>query len=576
MKADSRDAWFGTSGPRDAEIILVGEAWGLEELAQQRPFVGSSGQELTRILSEAGIDRARCFLTNVIPDRPSGNEMWRFFEPSKEASTPAVRGLHPTEPILAGLRALQYQIDSIKPKVVVAVGNYALWALTNCTGYTIPSDAEGRRCPSGIESWRGSMWYTDALPELRPLVPIIHPAAIMREWYKRPVTVHDLRERVPQGLRGDWRPHPPPTTLAPPTYDALIAYLQEWIESCEAGTLRLVCDIETARGLITVIGLAVSESLAISIPFVRLNGTNFESYWTEEQELAITSLLRTLLHHPNCAVEGQNFLYDTQYLAAYLGILPRISFDTMLAHHLLFPGTPKGLDYLSSLYCRYHWYWKDDGKEWDTKDSLESLLAYNALDCLRTFECGTVLRKLIVDMKQEPQWEEELAKNALALRMMLRGVKINQQRRNDLALQLSVARTEYAVWFERMYPQSLHETDSKVPWYDSNHQQKIIFSEDFGLRMPLHRKTGQPTFGKEALSTLKSRHPEFTRLFDAIREYRSLGVFFNTFVKAPLDPDGRMRCMFNTAGTETFRWSSSENAFGRGTNLQNIPSGNEE
>jgi len=35
-----------------------------------------------------------------------------------------------------------------------------------------------------------------------------------------------------------------------------------------------------------------------------------------------------------------------------------------------------------------------------------------------------------------------------------------------------------------------------------------------------------------------------------------------------------MRCSFNIAGTETFRFSSSENAFGTGTNLQNIPSGN--
>jgi hypothetical protein len=36
-----------------------------------------------------------------------------------------------------------------------------------------------------------------------------------------------------------------------------------------------------------------------------------------------------------------------------------------------------------------------------------------------------------------------------------------------------------------------------------------------------------------------------------------------------------MKCSFNTAGTETFRWSSSTNAFWRGTNLQNIPKGEE-
>jgi DNA polymerase-1 len=37
-----------------------------------------------------------------------------------------------------------------------------------------------------------------------------------------------------------------------------------------------------------------------------------------------------------------------------------------------------------------------------------------------------------------------------------------------------------------------------------------------------------------------------------------------------------MRCSYNVAGPETFRFSSSENAFGTGMNLQNIPIGNED
>jgi DNA polymerase I-like protein with 3'-5' exonuclease and polymerase domains len=44
----------------------------------------------------------------------------------------------------------------------------------------------------------------------------------------------------------------------------------------------------------------------------------------------------------------------------------------------------------------------------------------------------------------------------------------------------------------------------------------------------------------------------------------------------PLDVDKRMRCSFNTGGTETYRFSSSKNAFGSGGNLQNIPSGTED
>jgi hypothetical protein len=58
----------------------------------------------------------------------------------------------------------------------------------------------------------------------------------------------------------------------------------------------------------------------------------------------------------------------------------------------------------------------------------------------------------------------------------------------------------------------------------------------------------------------------FIRLILAIRDAdKMLGV-----LRSPLDADGRMRCSYNVVGTENGRWSSSENAFGRGTNLQNI------
>jgi uracil-DNA glycosylase family 4 len=51
-------------------IAIVGEAWGEQEERARAPFVGASGYELTRMLDEAGIRRADCFLTNVFNLRP--------------------------------------------------------------------------------------------------------------------------------------------------------------------------------------------------------------------------------------------------------------------------------------------------------------------------------------------------------------------------------------------------------------------------------------------------------------------------------------------------------------------------
>lgn len=53
-------------GPADARIIFVGEGPGEQEDAQGRPFVGSAGQFLNELLSEAGIDRRDVFITNIV------------------------------------------------------------------------------------------------------------------------------------------------------------------------------------------------------------------------------------------------------------------------------------------------------------------------------------------------------------------------------------------------------------------------------------------------------------------------------------------------------------------------------
>ena len=56
-------------------LSLVGEAPGKDEMTGGRPFLGKSGQELTRILAEGGIDRRECYLTNLFMSRPPGNKL---------------------------------------------------------------------------------------------------------------------------------------------------------------------------------------------------------------------------------------------------------------------------------------------------------------------------------------------------------------------------------------------------------------------------------------------------------------------------------------------------------------------
>lgn len=576
------DLFYGTSGPKDAEVVLVGEAWGADEDAAKRPFVGMSGNELGRILAEAGIDRDRVLMTNVVPMRPQNNQMWSLFDvPS--AATATVRKLHPGPSVQAGLDRLYEQIAFTPRRLIVGCGNYPLWALSDVAGVNPPSAETGGRCtPSGIMSWRGSMWY--ALDKAKtPLLPIIHPAAILRQWSVRAVTVHDLKARVPMALREDWRRSPAPVYWAPPTFDQACLKLRGWISRAEGGErFRIVVDIETARKLITCIGFTDSIHFGMSVPFIK--GRTFADYWTHEQEVILLRLMARVLTHENIEIVGQNFIYDTQYIQYYLGVTPRLSFDTMLAQHLLWPGTPKGLDYISSLYCDYHWYWKDDGKEWDTKGSLEDLLKYNCDDLVRTFEAATALQHLITRQGLDRQWAETMERNHLALRMMNRGVLIDRKRRGQIGVQLTDVISRLQGELATIIPDFLIPRDkifkigakNKTPWYSSPKIQQYVFGELLGMKIPKSRSTGNPTLNKEALRELARKNPVFAGIFLRLEKMRSVGVYQSHFIQAPLDADNRMRCSFNPAGTETFRWSSSTNPFGIGTNLQTIPAGDED
>ncbi len=97
-------------GDPDAMIMFVGEAPGREESKTGRPFVGRAGKLLTRLLKSAGIERENVFITSPVK-----------FYPGKRTPT--------RKEILHGREHLVKQIDVIKPKLIVALGNVALKAL---------------------------------------------------------------------------------------------------------------------------------------------------------------------------------------------------------------------------------------------------------------------------------------------------------------------------------------------------------------------------------------------------------------------------------------------------------------
>jgi len=125
------DIFAYTSGPHDAKIVLVGEAWGSEEEAQQLPFVGHSGRLLRHphdgLLALSGIDPSTVLFTNVVSARPAGNNMWNFFLPKDLSPTSPLGGLYPSPLVIEHLQRLYSLLDEVQPDLIIAAGNYPLW-----------------------------------------------------------------------------------------------------------------------------------------------------------------------------------------------------------------------------------------------------------------------------------------------------------------------------------------------------------------------------------------------------------------------------------------------------------------
>lgn len=541
-------------GPHTARVMVLGEAPGENEAREGIPFVGASGMELDRMLREAGFDPAHIFFTNVTSVRPPRNDIDSFFFTSKKEALANnahyIQGRYCTQEIFDGLNQLTKTLENLPNlQLIIPVGNTALWALT---GYL------------GITKWRGSQI---TLPSKLHVVPTYHPALILRAWENRFPAVLDLR-RAKRWLDSNFEV-PTYDFMVRPSFSDVSIFLTGLLDNLRAQRVELSVDLETRNRHIACIGIATSNKRALCIPFFTAAG---QSYFPIDQEIEIVYQLYQILTHPNAFIIGQNFLYDLQYIAKRWGFQCNFSYDTMIAHHVIFPTLPKGLDYLSSFYNEFHLYWKDESKDWDPKLGEAQLWYYNCKDACATFEAYTHITGSVAAFNMQHLVEEQFEFARVAFKMMLSGIRCSLEAKAQVAKELQNQMSQLEAFIHGVLGYPLMITSPKQVMHLAYEILKLppIYKE---------RQKGIKTLSadKEAIEQwCITAEPVYRPILRAIQYYRSLSVYLNTFALAPVDPDGRFRCSINPAGANTFRWATSEDAFGYGTNMQNIPKGDKD
>jgi len=322
------------------KIAIVGEAWGAEEEAQRAPFVGASGWQLTQMLQEAGIHRADCYLTNVFNLRPpGGNDVENLCCSKSEGIVhlgPLTKGKYLQTRYAPELDRLRDELTGLKPNIVISLGNTPAWAILGVTGISRIR---------GTVTLGGRPGY-----ENLKVLPTFHPAAVLRDWSLRPVTVLDLAKAGRESAFPEIR-RPERTVYIEPSLDDMEWYYETRLRHAPV----ISFDIETSGDQITCIGFAPGPSSAMVIPFRdnrrRDPGGCMGCYWpTHEAEVLAWRFVRRVLSLPQPKV-AQNGLYDINFLWTRYGI-PVVNFedDTMLLHHALQPESLKGLGFLGSVY----------------------------------------------------------------------------------------------------------------------------------------------------------------------------------------------------------------------------------
>ena len=153
---------FGV-GPKDADVMFIGEGPGEQEDLKGEPFVGAAGKLLDDMLSIIDLNRENSYIANIVKCRPPRNR-----DPLETEQD-------------ACIGYLRNQVALIQPKIIVCLGRIAAMRIIR------PDFRITREHGTWVE--KNGIWMS----------AIYHPSALLRDLTKRPETFDDLlslREKI--------------------------------------------------------------------------------------------------------------------------------------------------------------------------------------------------------------------------------------------------------------------------------------------------------------------------------------------------------------------------------------------
>lgn len=520
------------SGPRDANLLFIGEALGEEEARIGKPFVGGSGRILNSLLLGAGLSRDRIRVDNAMRCRPPKNKIPPKFDPKTCAE-----------------RHLFTEIKEMRPNCMVLLGSTALKVVAGM---------------EGITKMRGSIVKT---PHGKAMCTL-HPAKLMRQQTMFPVVGADIKRSIIQGFTPDM-PHLPDKFILEPT-------LQDVKDFCTRPHSQFSIDIEsTTEGyqscaLIMISFFDGAETLCI--PWLKRGG---REYWPQEEQIQVIQLLYRLLAGPEKKC-FQNGMFDVTVLEEFGFKINNWVFDTMLAHHLLYAEMSHKLEFIGSVHSNVPYY-KDESKGDFGFLALpdETARGYNCKDSMAT---GISWWDLEHILKTKSLWdffqEVTMKLPRILIRMKRRGLLVDRKVLSEAVVKYTEVSWGFREELKKLgvvnptslnYLKTLFFETYSLPVLKKTKKQNASLDEDTLNKLQVHC---YDVAAVAKMPIIKELMDKASKVITLILKLRKNDKVLSTYLRnLPIGPDGKVHPNWLIHGTRTGRLSS------RDPNGQNVPPG---
>lgn len=527
-----------SSGPLNAEVVFVGEGPGESEVRHRpkpMPFVGGSGKLLWEHANRVGFKREDVYCTNV---------MKRQISLSRKTGE---KNIVMDDEFQKWKGMLEWEIAQLpNAKIIVALGNYALEALTNM---------------KGITKWRGSVIEV-LLPngQYGKIIPTFNPAYVMldREPRFEPFFVQDFT-KVLQVEKGVWTPHHVECIINP-TYKEALAYIKDLKRS----ERPIALDIEAVNQQLACFGLSNNPHEAICIAL--RNRTR--NVYTASQEVDILLALQDLCDSHRMI--GQNAQFDAYF--CWLEILLKINFwyDTLLAHHTLYPQMPHSLAFMVTQYTNHPFY-KDDADGWQEGGDIDEYWRYNCRDGALTYAVFERTYKELRARKLDRFFFDHVMRaQPHLIQATVHGVAVDMSVKQAILNQVNA---DVADQLEKVYEiiEQLTDNPEYRPNINSSQQMGDLYFNRLGL---IGRGASTDENNRKAMMKNPRTLPLAKELLTQIGKYKEEDKFRGTYAEARVSDDNRFRCEYKQFGVAKApgRLSSSQLLVTKeGGNMQNQP-----